>query len=350
MIMSNINVMGGGTSLLLLRRRMMMGDEKYAVTRKSNAPIMDAFWNAYGTNGTIEAGRLSNPNHITMREALTFTGTDLNPTGTPSGSIFYAQRSKITHFEELEFFENITTLPAYTFYSCSLLTNVGSTHVISFANNAIDTCRAMEEAYFPEVIIDVSSNFAFMHNCPGRLTIKGVRGTKTWYFSVSTLRFTAATSEISGFSTGYNTSTIKKFEVDPNNPNFTTDLDGLLLVDKNKTEVIRAANPVIDKLTVPSYLTVLKTRSFSNCNNIKNLIIPESVSSLGSSSLRLDGVGKRESLTFLSPTPIRISSWEVINGNYTPIYVPDDAVDIYKSASIYTRLAEYIMPLSERPF
>lgn len=91
-----------------------------AVSRLNNAPIMNAFWNAYGTSGTKEAGRLSNADYITKFEASTFLASELGD-GTSSGSIFYPYRSSITHFEEIQHFTSLTSLPVNLFIDCNSL-------------------------------------------------------------------------------------------------------------------------------------------------------------------------------------------------------------------------------------
>lgn len=92
-----------------------------AVSRLTNAPVMNAFWAAYGTNGTKEAGRLSNENYITKFEASTFVASELGD-GTDSGSIFYPYRSTITHFEEIQYFVGLTSLPKGLLFMCDKVT------------------------------------------------------------------------------------------------------------------------------------------------------------------------------------------------------------------------------------
>ena len=90
-----------------------------AISRLSNAPAMTAFWNAYGTNGSREAGRIANANYVTKQEASSFTYSELT-NGTKGNSIF--NNSGITHFEEIQWFSSLTKIPPYTFYNCPNLT------------------------------------------------------------------------------------------------------------------------------------------------------------------------------------------------------------------------------------
>jgi hypothetical protein len=50
----------------------------------------------------------------------------------------------------------------------------------------------------------------------------------------------------------------------------------------------------------------------------------------------------------LSTTPFPLSSGALTNGNTCPIYVPDDAVDTYKTATNWSAYASRIKPISEK--
>lgn len=90
-----------------------------AVSRSKNPELMTAFWNAFGTNGTKEANKLSNANYITKVEASTFVASDLGD-GTQAGSIFY--NSGLKNFEEIQWFNSLDSIPANLFKAMSTLT------------------------------------------------------------------------------------------------------------------------------------------------------------------------------------------------------------------------------------
>ena len=91
-----------------------------AVSRLTNAPIMNAFWAAFGTNGTKTPGKLTNENYITKFQASEFDNADFGD-GTAAGSIFYPYRTTITHFEEIQHFQGLTALPDKVFSGCTNL-------------------------------------------------------------------------------------------------------------------------------------------------------------------------------------------------------------------------------------
>lgn len=90
-----------------------------AVTRTTNPELMTVFWNAFGTNGTRTANKISNANYITKFEASSFVASDLGD-GTKNGSLFNG--SGITHFDEIRHFVSLTALPAHLFDGVTTLT------------------------------------------------------------------------------------------------------------------------------------------------------------------------------------------------------------------------------------
>lgn len=110
-----------------------------AVARTTNPEVMSAFWAAYGTAGTKNAGRLSNSNYITKTEAIEFLAEDLGD-GTQIGSIFNGYTIK--HFEEIQYFVNLTSIPSYLFYNQTSLTGEMTLPelVTTFDVNAFHNC------------------------------------------------------------------------------------------------------------------------------------------------------------------------------------------------------------------
>lgn len=126
-------------------------------------------------------------------------------------------------------------------------------------------------------------------------------------------------------------------------------------------------------LKIPNTITKIKTAAFME-SGIEIMDLPESVTSIGSSVfnslttlktmiirgniIKEDGSGEGsmfkcwenctglESFVMLSETPMGFGFW-MLNGTTCKIYVPDIAVDAYKSASGWSGLANRILPLSK---
>lgn len=102
-------------------------------------------------------------------------------------------------------------------------------------------------------------------------------------------------------------------------------------------------------------------RVFSGCSTIKRVQVTRTsanmfdycpslkeVEILGDGALSCDEMNVRFSLLMAKPTPPTISATAPEWGT-KPIYVPDEAVDAYKTASGWSDAAAYIFPASEYP-
>lgn len=109
-------------------------------------------------------------------------------------------------------------------------------------------------------------------------------------------------------------------------------------------------NLLLDKL--PSNLTAMKDYCFNNCKNITVSDIPASVTLIQRGPF--DNCDKVTSLTFHSETPPTVSAKTDNNNgsfgiNIKALYVPDDAVETYKTATNWIYYADIIKPVSEKP-
>lgn len=102
-------------------------------------------------------------------------------------------------------------------------------------------------------------------------------------------------------------------------------------------------------------------RAFSGCSSIKRVQVTqtsanmfdycanlEEVEILGTGALACNEMNVRFSLLMRQATPPTISAASPVWGT-KPIYVPDEAVDAYKTASGWSDAAAYIFPASEYP-
>ena len=86
-----------------------------AVSRAANPEIMTALWSAYGTDGNKLNGgppKIANRDYVTKSEAANFSASDFGD-GTSAGSIFNGCGA--THFEEIQEFHGLTSIPGYLF-------------------------------------------------------------------------------------------------------------------------------------------------------------------------------------------------------------------------------------------
>lgn len=297
-----------------------------AVLRDLNGPVMTAFWSAYGTNGTKEAGVLTHEDYITKSEAASFTGTMLNPTGGSTSSIFYAQRTNITHFEEFQFFTGITTIPAYCFagctnmtslvlpdtttvvnsyglQNCSKLTELNVEHIQTLGTYAMQGCSKIEELYFDSIItlnqhcfrdmsslriLDISSCRSITHQLSysggwpslEKLIIGNATISRVDTFTYQTTGFTLSFS----YDFDNSASTLNAFrgnsnqcvayyaiEVDETNPYFKVDGGCLIKVSNNSIEL----TPNSTSWYIPIGAVSIASYAARNKRCPSSLVIPE---------------------------------------------------------------------------
>lgn len=85
---------------------------------------------------------------------------------------------------------------------------------------------------------------------------------------------------------------------------------------------------------------------FSRCTNLKYCILPDTLQTIGQYALW--GCTSLERIECHAVTPPSLASTNALEStNNCPIYVPDESVDAYKSASNWSSYASRIKPLSE---
>lgn len=95
-----------------------------AVSDAINHPLMSKMWALYGTNGTKVAGKIAHETYITKAEAHSFTDDDMVVGTSAATGMFYSIRSTLTNFDELQWFDQLTTIPDHCFDGCTKLTHV----------------------------------------------------------------------------------------------------------------------------------------------------------------------------------------------------------------------------------
>ena len=85
-------------------------------------------------------------------------------------------------------------------------------------------------------------------------------------------------------------------------------------------------------INIPEGVTSIGDRAFYGCSSLTTITIPESVTSIGKSAFY--GCSSLKSIKVLATTPpiAANDSFRVSMGTYVAtLYVPEEAVDIYKS-------------------
>ena len=103
----------------------------------------------------------------------------------------------------------------------------------------------------------------------------------------------------------------------------------------------------ITSLTIGSNPTKIGRSMFYGCDKLTSLVIPSNISSIEDSAF--NNCSGLTSITVDSTTPPTLGGTYVFdNTNNCPIYVPDDSVSEYKTASKWSEYASRIKPISSK--
>ena len=97
----------------------------------------------------------------------------------------------------------------------------------------------------------------------------------------------------------------------------------------------------LTEITLPSQITSIGSYAFKNAH-IRELTVPAGVTQILSQGF---STGYLTKVTMLGTTPPSITSNNFSNSRY--FYVPASALDTYKSASVWSSYASYILPIPE---
>ena len=102
---------------------------------------------------------------------------------------------------------------------------------------------------------------------------------------------------------------------------------------------------LVNAPVIPSSVTSIES-TFYGCSSLVNVpVIPSSVTSLYNT---FNGCSSLKEVTFLHTTPPRYNKILYGCSKLESIYVPDEAVDTYKTATGWSQFASKIKPLSEK--
>ena len=144
-----------------------------------------------------------------------------------------------------------------------------------------------------------------------------------------------------GINAFINCINLEDISVDNENEYFSAN-NGVLF-NKDKTELV--CYPSVDgNYIIPSNVVSIAPYAFNGCDQLKNVTIPESVTSIGETAFGLTVFTR--TVTMLSDTPATLGSGAFNTVGNNRIKVPVGCGEIYKAADGWSTYADYIMEVS----
>ena len=98
----------------------------------------------------------------------------------------------------------------------------------------------------------------------------------------------------------------------------------------------------LTSITIPDNVTKIGNYAFSGCSSLTQITIPANITSIGGSALQIGSSTNKATITMKPITPPTITTSTFISSNLNKIIVPVGCGDTYKSATNWSKFADYI--------
>ena len=100
----------------------------------------------------------------------------------------------------------------------------------------------------------------------------------------------------------------------------------------------------LENVTIKSSITMIGGNAFNGCSSLKNIIIPSSTYSIDTDAF--NGCSAMSYILVYNENPPALGS-TVFQGTNCFIYIPDESIEAYKSATNWNAYSDRFKPLSE---
>ena len=122
--------------------------------------------------------------------------------------------------------------------------------------------------------------------------------------------------------------------------------------DFNNAQIVKIGNSFLSRskvntVVLPNSVTTIDYGFCTYANSLTYVELGENVTSIGGAFLYNSGVHKVLIVKSVIPPVVTEANYFLVNSGTTAIFVPDDSVEAYKSADVWSGFAGRIKPLSD---
>ncbi len=226
--------------------------------------------------------------------------------------------------------DSVTSIESHAFAECATLSKVTiGDSVTSIGDGAFFLCKSLKEVTLGNSVIDIGVSAFCENRSLEKITIPNsvmFIGDFAFEGCYSLNKVTIGDSVMYiGYRAFSGCSSLKRYEVMEGNKYFLSK-DGVLY-SKNMVELIQFPASSSGPFIIPDHITHIRECAFRYCRNLKEIVIPDSVTSIGESSfpLELEKVTIGNSVTSIGDYAFSLCSIK-------EVVIPNSVIDIGRRA------------------
>lgn len=314
-----------------------------------------SYYNNVTIEGTSYSGTLTSctiGNCVSSIGTGAFRRTELSSIEIPDSVVSIGDRC----FEEAKNLTNFSFkgqhIGILAFRSCPSLTSVTIDYATSIGNRAFENCSGLTSINLPSITSlgrGCFENISSLREVNIGKYLTNVDVLPFYHSPITSLTFNSKTiadwflaqSTLVTVNLGSNVETISD-ETFKNYSGLTSIYlpDSIKYIGKNAFQNCTS----LTSIRIPTYYTMeLKDYVFSNCRSITSVEIRDNITKIGDRAF--NECSSLSSVTVLATTPPTLGNYAFYNTNNCPIYVPQQSVEAYKTASGWSTYTDRIFAI-----